>query len=86
MSEKTRPLSAHSSIPSSPAPTFHSEPRIDQAHLVHPEQVPALALEGDDQPPAYGDIFGHIENEQDDLGTRANVAGLSRCSHRHLPY
>lgn len=39
-------------------------------------QVPPV--EDELPPPAYGSIYGTIENEQDGLGTRATIAGWFR--------
>ena len=30
----------------------------------------------EEAPPAYGEIFGHVDDEQEDLGTHADIAGL----------
>ena len=65
--------------PRSSIPESHSDSPPHSLHAsqdVPPVQSPQDTLwDEDEQPPPYGEIFGHIENDQEDLSTGADVAG-----------
>ena len=79
---KKEDVTPDSSVPGS----FSQSPRSTQPSVRTNPQEPAHQAEQaatfphdvdfEDAPPPYGEIFGHIDNEQEDLGTRANVTGL----------
>lgn len=65
-----------SSVQASPSPstqpsTHHAQGTDVPYDTLLDQPAPAE----DDPPPPYGELFGHIENEQDDLNTRAHVTG-----------
>jgi UDP:flavonoid glycosyltransferase YjiC (YdhE family) len=59
-----------------------TRPTRQEALLQHTDLIPLGAAEDDMPPPAYGDKYGEICNEQDGLGTSARVTDDGRVNIR----